>query len=423
MARVRPGIPTSLGAFCIADYKYGSSPKLWGFPNYELNALSPIDFKGGSEEDRTRKWHYKKPNKYQFGQYYQSNHYGGHHHANQLSIFSKPPTPSTKKPFEIKRIISAFHITVDEKCNRVFFMDNGRLQYYQNTTYPIQKPALWIIDLPANGCESRNFQINRRAELPDRITARGSNGFMTVTPDYQAGDSCEDLFLYITNAFYSYLTVYDYRKDKFWAFDHETFHAVEAESYLIFDKTLHYYFPLGLFNLALGYPDANGDRTAYYAPMGGTGQFAVSTKILKDSRKSPQNFNQDDFRIVGYRGCDHQVVTMAIDYTYGVMFFTEIQSYQVRCWNINQPLNPDNIHVVYESKKMLFGLMLQIDSRGYLWFHTDHIPVDYTTDYPLDLNEVNSRIFRVKVSDAIQGTACEGRDSYRIHDLYNDYEH
>ncbi|XP_055680102.1 L-dopachrome tautomerase yellow-f-like [Lutzomyia longipalpis] len=397
--RCRPGVPITVGAFCAKNYKYGSSPKIWGFPNYELNTLQASDYAEGSEEDQTQVEYYKP---------YQN-----------INYFNQKVTP--KQPSNIKRLISVFHANVDEKCNRVFLLDAGVLQFYPfypNTTYIVQKPALVEISLPSDGCKTRNFPITRRSEFPDKIIAKGSNGLMYITTDYQSEDSCDDLFLYITNPFFAYLIVYDYRKDKFWAFDHQTFLPVIAESNFVFDKTFKYKLGLGVMSISLGYPDENRDRTAYYNAFSSTAQYAVSTKILKNSRLSPNKFNPRDFKIIGYRGCDQQVAKEVIDLTYGVIFFAGIQSHEITCWNINKPLNPDNIGVIYKSNKILFTSQMFIDSRGYLWFHISHVPIEFLTLLPLNLQEVNSRIFRVKISDAIRGTVCENADQYRLSDLY-----
>ncbi|XP_055679876.1 L-dopachrome tautomerase yellow-f2-like isoform X1 [Lutzomyia longipalpis] len=400
MVRFRPGIPTSLGAFCVQENAIGSSPRIWGFPNYQINALRDSDFASGSAEEAARNaW--KKPNKY-----YYSN---GSYYANPQYLYQEKPSGINYGDYydNSPRIISVFHVNVDEHCNRVFFVDNGQLVYYSNTTYTIQKPALWVIDLPVNGCETRNFPIIRRTELPDRIAAKAPNGYMHITLDYQSKNSCDDLFVYIANTFFSYLIVYDYKKDEFWLFDHETFKPVVAESHFVFEETFKYDMPLGLHNLVLGYPDKEGGRTAYYNDVASTAQYAVSTKILKNRRKSPINFNSKDFHIVGYRGCDHEPLKTVIDYTYGVMFNTEVQSNELRCWNMNKPLNPDNIGVISKSEDYTFPIQAFIDSRGYLWFGSTQIPILFASDEPLDLSKFNSIIFRVKASDAIRGTVCE----------------
>ncbi|XP_055680127.1 L-dopachrome tautomerase yellow-f2-like [Lutzomyia longipalpis] len=286
-------------------------------------------------------------------------------------------------------------------------MDNGQLVYYGNTTYTIQKPAIVVVGLPKDGCWTRNFPIIRRSEIPNRIAAKGYNGFMAATIDYQTDDSCDDIFLYIPNAFHSYLVVYDYKNDDSWAFEHESFLPVVAESHFVFKKTFEYEMQIGIFSVILGYSDENGDRIAYYTKIAGTAQYSVSTKVLKNPRNSPKNYNRDDFKIMGYRGPKHQALRTVIDYMHGVMFYAEVQSNQIRCWNIRKPLNPDNIGVVFESEELLFGINAVIDSLGYLWFHTSHIPIDFITAIPLNLQEINSRVFRVKVEDAIKGTVCE----------------
>ncbi|XP_059611729.1 L-dopachrome tautomerase yellow-f2-like [Phlebotomus argentipes] len=391
--RLRPGVPTSVGAFCIGDYPTGSSPKLWGFPNYELNALHATDFATQleTEEDDETRIH-KHHNK----------HHNNHHY---VPIYVKPTVAPIEQPLEIKRIASVFQVNGDEKCDRVLFMDHGQIQYYLNATYIIQKPSLWIIGLPSNGCETRQFPIIRRRELPDKIAAMGSYGFMHVVPDYQS-DDCADVLFYITNTFHSYLTVYDYKKDDFWTFDHETFKPVIAESHMVFRGTYNFDMPLGLFSIVLGYPDEDGDRTAYYTSVAGTAQYAVSTRILKNKRRSPANFNSDDFRIMGYLGCNSQPLKSVIDYATGVVFTADVQTNEIHCWKVNSPLNPDTRDVVYKSDKYFFGPQMLIDSRGYLWFQSTSIPVLLTSDNPLDLTQVNSRFFRVKVTDAIRGTLC-----------------
>ncbi|XP_055680099.1 L-dopachrome tautomerase yellow-f2-like [Lutzomyia longipalpis] len=398
--RRRPGVPTTLGAFCASEYNFGSSPRIWRFPNYHVNDLRATDFtfltdsEGRKQLNPLNTWENSYYNHIQRIQPYQNTFY------NNVAGFG------SGFPIEIQRIVSVFHITVDEKCNRVFFVDNGQVTYNENSTYVVQRPALVVVGLPTNGCHIRNFPILRRVEIPDRITSKGADGFMYTTIDYQPSGSCDDLFLYITNPFHNYLTVYDYKNNDFWSFEHETFNPIAAESHYVFDKTLNYQFNMGIFSVALGYPDENGDRTAYYTPLAGVGQYAVSTKILKDKSKSENYDNSLDFKIIGYRGCDHQSLKTAIDYTYGVMFYSEIQSNQVRCWNISKPLNPDNIGVVYQSEDFTFGSQLFIDSLGYLWFHSSQVPVVAKTDQPLDLDHVNSRIYRIRVADAIRGTVC-----------------
>ncbi|GAB0088337.1 Major royal jelly protein/protein yellow [Sergentomyia squamirostris] len=432
--RHRPGIPSSLNAFCVNEYTVGSSPKIWGFPNYKVNALRTSDFYGKpDEEDETRTKTYR-PNKPNKGQNYYPPNYnqeyythnkpgnynipGSYNFTYPVPIYttkytSKPTrftttstTSTTQRPPESTRIISVFHVTIDEKCNRLFVVDNGRVNYYLNSSYIIKKPSLIVVDLPTDGCESRVFSILRNSEIPDKIIANRENGFMHTFVDHQSEKNCDDLFVYMPNSFYNYLVVYSYKTDEFWSFDHETFQPVVSQSHFVFDKTLPYDFNFGIFSIALGYPDKYGDRTAYYTSIASTAQFAVSTQVLKDKRRAMDNFNSGDFRIMGFRGCHSQTLKTVIDYTSGVMFYTEVDTGKIRCWDMNKDLNPNNVDVIYTSDDILFNPQIFIDSRKYLWFQTNQIPLLYASDKPLDPNNINCRIYQVKVSDAIEGTLC-----------------
>ncbi|XP_059611735.1 L-dopachrome tautomerase yellow-f2-like [Phlebotomus argentipes] len=164
---------------------------------------------------------------------------------------------------------------------------------------------------------------------------------------------------------------------------------------------------MGINSIALGFPDENGDRLAFYTPLSGYNQYSVSTRILKDKSKSPDHFSPEDIQLVGSRGKGHQSLKTIIDHTYGVMFYSEVQSNQLRCWNIKKPLTSENMGVVFDSDTFVFGAQMFIDSEGFLWFQSTAIPIIFGSDQPLDLNKVNNRFFRIKVSEAIRGTVCE----------------
>ncbi|XP_055680108.1 L-dopachrome tautomerase yellow-f2-like [Lutzomyia longipalpis] len=392
IVRARPGVPVALGAFCAKEYESGSSPKIWGFPNYEVNTLPDKSFSAAPLEDD------KKGELLTFGEQ-------GLPYGHNLPIYYEP-SPAIGSQ-ELDKLVTLYYVTIDDKCNRVFFVDIGVVNYYRNTTYYVQNPALVAIDLPTNGCDSRDFPTNRRAEFPPNIAARGNDGYGSVVLDYQASGECDDLFLYIPNAFYDFLLVYDYKNDKFWNVNHETFHPVLPESFFIFDKTFPFQAPFGIYPITLGQSDENGDRKFYYAPMASLNLFSVPTNILKDSTKSPDKYGEDDFKLVGQKESHHQSTSVVIDHNTGVMFFGGTESNQILCWNTKKPFKPENIEVIYESENLLVAYDVKIDAENNLWFISNHIPVIFFSDNALDLNEINTRVFRVKVADAIKGTVCE----------------
>ncbi|GAB0088330.1 hypothetical protein DMENIID0001_027330 [Sergentomyia squamirostris] len=152
-------------------------------------------------------------------------------------------------------------------------------------------------------------------------------------------------------------------KNDFWTIEGvPSFQPIIAESYLVYDDYFNYQLLAGLAPVVLGYSDKYGDRTAYYFSIASTAQYAVSTKVLKDQRWT---YNPNDLRIVGYRGCNSQIASMVIDFTFQVAFYAELQSNKITCWNMNKPLNPDNIGVVFKSKNLQYPAQIFIDSRGY----------------------------------------------------------
>ncbi|XP_059611833.1 L-dopachrome tautomerase yellow-f2-like [Phlebotomus argentipes] len=408
VGRLHPGVPSSLNAFCVNDYYVGTSPHLWAFPNYEKNTIK-ASFYDNTQID-SRKLH-KKGEKYSSGYY-------NHFYEGQATY----PAENSHNTLEDFSIISVYHPVMDEQCNRLFVIDTGNLYYGPNEIYAVQNPALIVFRITPettrgwNGCGSREFPVIRRVEIPNHLWT-DATAFAFLTLDFQPKGSCDDLFVYITNVYDFTLTVYDYKHNSFWAFKDPSMNPIIAESSMIFSDYLHYDFPFGITNLALGRPDKEGNRNAYYGPAASTAEYAVSTNILKTPPKRTSNKNKGDFTLLGNRGCNTQVFSRTIDPHTGVIFFGETQSKRILCWNTQYPLNPDTIGVIYESDALQFVSEIFMDAEGYLWFHSSHLPLFLLPEIPLDITDINSRTFRVKASDAIRGTVCDVQRSYQYHVL------
>uniref|UniRef100_A0A1B0DQX8 Uncharacterized protein n=1 Tax=Phlebotomus papatasi TaxID=29031 RepID=A0A1B0DQX8_PHLPP len=385
VARLRPGVPSAINAFCVADYDQGTSPYLWGFPDYEKNTLKEEFYAGG---DQSRKLN--KQDKYSENYYndYQDKYY------NDFSI------------------ISSYHPIVDDRCNRLFALDTGALYYGPNgPIYYVQNPSLIVFELPPHGCDTRYFPLSRRVEFPNHLW-EDPIGFLYIALDYQPKGSCDDLFLYITNVFDARVIVYDYKRGDFWYFADPSFRPYMAEAYMVFNKNFEYYFPIAVTNLALGWQDKDGDRNAYYGPEASFAEYVVSTKLLKNSKKAPYKYKPGEFELIGYRGCRSQTCRQFFDLSSGVLFFAEIQSNRVRCWNTQLPLNPDTIGVVMESDVLQYVSEIFVDPEGFLWFHSCQLPLLFHSEIPLDITKKTSRSFRVRATDAIKGTVCDLSNKY-----------
>ncbi|GAB0094193.1 Six-bladed beta-propeller, TolB-like [Sergentomyia squamirostris] len=397
--RLRPGVPSALNAFCTDDFEKGSSPRIWGFPDYERNTLKASFYE--DSEGSSRALHSNSASVKFYSSGYFNYFFGDKSEDSSRKLLNKRPYYS----HEDFTIMAVYSPVIDNNCNRLYVVDTGTLQYTGIAMYRVQSPALIVFDLPSDGCIRRQFPVLRRLEIPSHLW-KNPMGFIHLTIDQEPKGSCDDIFIYIPNIFDNTLVVCDYKKGQFWSFTDQSMLPVYAESYMVFRDYFHYSLPDGIMNVALGYPDKDGNRNAYYAPGASFGQYVVSTKLLKDSKHS-YKYNPEDYHMLGYRGCNTQIIYQLLDLSTGVMFFGEMQSRRVSCWNVNTPIRADTIGVVFESEDLHFVSDLTLDSDGNLWIMTDQLPIIFLTENPLNLTEVNSKIFRVKASEAIRGTVCD----------------
>ncbi|GAB0094194.1 Six-bladed beta-propeller, TolB-like [Sergentomyia squamirostris] len=391
VGRIRVGVPSTLNAFCLADYPNSRSPYLWGFPDYKKNTLKASFFKGTDfdtpYDDLVR----------EYPDYYQS-------YQTEASI-KKSNNEQVYKPIEDFSIISVYSPVVDSKCNRLYVVDSGIMQFTSTASLRIQNPAILVFDLPSDGCKRRRFPLLKRLEIPGHLW-KNPLGFIHLTVDQSNSDSCDDTFIYIPNIFDNNLIVCNYKTSEFWSFTDPTMNPILSESKMSYKDLFAFTIPMGIMNVALGWPDNRGSRVAYYAPGSSFGQYITSTKILKDPQRS-QKYNPMHFNLIGYRGCDSQSIYQIFDPTTGIIFFAEIKSARVRCWNVENAINSDTQGVIFESKERDYISDMTLDSDGYLWIITNQFPLTFLTDVQLDTREVNSRVFRVNATDVIRGTVCE----------------
>ncbi|XP_059612754.1 L-dopachrome tautomerase yellow-f2-like [Phlebotomus argentipes] len=393
--RLRPGVPSTLNAFCTTDYPKDSSPRYWGFPNYKMNQLKASYY--GETKHANQETHKRHSSGY-FNRFF-----GGVRHS--LGYKTKKLNRRPSNSLEDFSIVSSSQPTVDNQCNRLFALDTGVLQYSATEIYNVQLPAIIVFDLPQDGCETRRFPVVRRVEIPSHLFKNPvSYNFMTI--DQQLKGTCDDIYIYTSNTFDNTLLVYDYKRNSFWNIEHYLFNPVMAESFMVFNKDYNYQLPLGIVNVALGWPDKKGNRPAYFTPGSSQGEYVFSTKYIKNQTNYLQDFS-NSITVLGYRGSGTQAYRQVFDCNTGVIFFAEMQSNRLSCWNSLLPISPDTVGVVFESEALEFISGLKIDPTGYLWFHSSQVPLDFFTSDPLDLTKVNSRTFRIRVSDAINGTICD----------------
>ncbi|GAB0095599.1 hypothetical protein DMENIID0001_109960 [Sergentomyia squamirostris] len=525
VVRIKKGVPSTVNAFCADDYEIGSNtPKVWGFPSYEMNEIKAEYFDNAKRrlvrtmnsadvlkketnnetadfqinmaeeasshvekvfehDDKILEPDYSRttetyPNlKHHYENKYQNTHGNSNYkptkdknkHQNTHNDYFNPqyshsnrvkPTSSHNKPYKPdeavsqihsvpsyvssthkepskvpipykepevsdtkypptteERIVSVWHPVIDNVCDRVWILDTGSLNYPEGDIY-VNPTTIWVIDIPLNKkCGVGPYKVRKRYEVP-RTVVSVSVGITYVILDYKKDGTCDDVFAYFANTIAFNINVYDFKNDRSWSFrDHFTFlPVVKTSSYELEGE--RFTEELGVFSLALGWRDAKGYRIAYYTSPTSTQRFAVSTEVLQQENLAPTNYNPDDFRIVGNRGCDAQAVVHEFDPRTGVIFYGDRNDHSVRCWNVRTPATPDYVDVVYHSLDIALVHEIFIDSQRYLWFLSNRDPFFFK--YGNNIDEINVRLFRVHVDEAIAGTLCANKnEEYKAIDVYD----
>lgn len=341
-------------------------------PNYSHGNYYNPDYSHGSHHGNKpsnshyNKPHYShvisKPHKNKYGTLSQIHTVHSHSHGHKEHYYvplpyqedKDKPTPTAPEP-KYPNFISVFHPVVDNVCDRVWFIDSGVLGYVDGYK-EISSPSIWVVDLPTKGkCGEGPYPVSHRYEIPSNVLPGGTyHGLFYVSLDYKKGGNCDDVFVYFPAVFTGRLNVYDFKNNKAWSFrDHYSFFPVISTSTFV-QEDEKYTMNYGVFSITLGWRDARGYRTAYYISPTSTVEFGVSTEVLKQKDLAPLNYNSDDFKPIGNRGCETQAQIHVFDSKNGVIFYGDRHSLSLRCWNVRKPLTPDNVDVVYYDANLVY---------------------------------------------------------------------
>lgn len=340
--RRREGIPATLNCINLDAIKSENrSPKLTAYPNYLVNSLK-LNFQPDSS-----------------------------------------------------KIISVYRTSVDNNCNRLWFVDTGMLEYPSDRKQ-IQPPSIWIINL-------NNNQVIRKFQIPANIVADG-RGLASITVDVLA-NSCNNAYAYIPDLFLYGLYVYSFSKNKMWKFEHNYFSFDPLVGDLeIANQTFQW--NDGIFSITLGNMKPDGFRDAYFHPMISNSEFAVSTEILQNEEDSARSWHGNDFMHLGTRGNLKQSTIHAFDPSTDIIFYAEISRNGVGCWNTKKVFSANNHgNVQNDSLRMIYPSDLTIDGNGNLWMMTNSMPVFIYSK--LNINEFNFRVWKQNTKILSQNTVCE----------------
>ncbi|XP_055537142.1 L-dopachrome tautomerase yellow-f-like [Wyeomyia smithii] len=293
------------------------------------------------------------------------------------------------------RIVSVYRTKVD-KCDRLWFVDTGYLEY-PNNERQVQRPALWIIDL-------RDDRVLQRFEIPTSIVERGF-GMVSITVDVEA-DRCDQAYAYISDYQWQGLYVYSLATNRMWRFSH-IFFSFEPRNGRFNLGGLRFVWNDGLFSIAIGERIRNSaNRMVYLHAMAATSEIAVSNSVLNNETlsRSATDFN-GLFLHLGSRGPNTHSANHAYDERTGVLFYTEVNRNSIGCWNSALDFNADNHGLVHmDNEKMIYPSDLTIDNDGVMWVMSNRFPL--WLYYRLNVTDFNFRIWRQTGINAIKGTIC-----------------
>nr|UPO25009.1 yellow-c [Henosepilachna vigintioctopunctata] len=305
--------------------------------------------------------------------------------SNTLPVGDQQPQEGT--------IISTFRVSVDS-CDRLWVMDTGLADIWgegkQHST-----PAILIYDLNTDKLLKR--YVMQSGDLKE------DSFFANIVVDVTQGN-CENAFAYIPDLGGYGIVVYSLQENNSWRVKHNFFHFDPLNGDFNVGG-VNFQWTDGVFGLALGRIQPNGYRKLYFHALAAIREFSVSTEILRNKTAATDPASYFAYKLEGNRGDKTQSSASDLDEKTNVIFLTQLNKDSVACWNVDKPLNPQNLGTVaHDNQALVFTNDLKIDAERNLWILSDRMPAFLYRG--LKPNEINYRIFKVTIDDAIMGTPC-----------------
>lgn len=277
-------------------------------------------------------------------------------HSSEEAAATKPA--ETVKPIVIDRpynFISVHNVRFD-KCGRLWFVDVGTVETASNPIF-YHNPILWAFEVKVGAKGALISRPYLRYELEDSKPM----GLRSLVVDIH--ETCDDYHVYMPNSKDNRVVVYSSEEGEHWQFDHPSLAPVLKET-TNHVKDVDYELIAGVYSLTLGARDVDGFRDVYYTPAAGTGQFKVTTKLLRNREAAPNNFNPKSFKFVGYRGTEGLTRAQVYDPRTDVLFTASAEEQAIKCWNTKKLLTPDNFGTAYMHEDMVYGVDIKVRGGG-----------------------------------------------------------
>ncbi|XP_075218689.1 L-dopachrome tautomerase yellow-c isoform X2 [Lycorma delicatula] len=292
-------------------------------------------------------------------------------------------------------IVSVFRVRADQ-CHRLWVMDTGVTDILGSSEH-ITSPKLLVYDLKTDTLIREYYIKKEHIKEPSFF----ANVIIDVT-----SDKCDKAFAYLPDLGSNAVIVYSWESNDSWRVEHHFFHMDPlAGNYHV--GGVNFQWVDGVFGMALSPVQEDGYRTVYFHALSSTREFAVSSRILQNETLASNSYYE--YKQLGSRGPNSQATASFLDEKSGVLLYTQINKDGVGCWNSfkhgTEYSADTNGLVASDNETMIFPNDLKVDTESNLWVLTDRLPL--YLHGKLDTQDVNYRIFKAPVSEAIKGTVCD----------------
>lgn len=294
---------------------------------------------------------------------------------------------------DVPEIISPFRIRAD-RCGRLWVLDTG-VDDILNDTKSLAPPQLLIYDL-------QNDNLLRRFSIPQDQHTNNSFFANIAVEDHD----CDNTFAYAADLGSPGLVVYSWNQQESWRVKHNYFHPDPlAGNFSV--AGVNFQWDDGIFGVALSKKQSDGYSQLYFHPFSSTQEFSVSTSILQNSTLAQSDEIYKEFKVLGTRGPNGQSGAAFLDQLTGVLFYAMPNLNAITCWKTsNRDYNYKSIGRVYMSPvEMVFPNDVKVDDEDRLWVLSDRL--QQFMYHELNTDEINFRILKAHVKDAIENTACD----------------
>lgn len=306
---------------------------------------------------------------------------------------------------EIKRPYNfiSVHRPYFDSCGRLWFIDSGSLEYSEKPVF-YKKPTLWAFEVRRD----KSGELDSRPYLKYELKDSSYDGLRSLVVDIHG--NCDFYHVYMPNQIDNQIVVYSSRRNSHWFFDHAVLKPVTTEEPLLKDGQ-------GVSSLALGQRDRAGFRDVFVTIQSSLAQYKVSSRLLRDSSSSPDDFHFLRFEVLGYKPTGEYSTASAFDYKTNTLFLSTFPETTFNCWNTRKFLNPDSVGKLFTNPLPLNGKDVQVDREGNVRFLANN-KESFSSDVALNADGSNFEVHQFDIKDLIKGTICDpSKRDYRSLDV------